>query len=171
MSEALATVSRLGPVGMITLKGDLASAALSKAVSDLAGCALPGALAVTEGRDAAVAWMAPDEVLVVLAHDAARDGVGRLAGALAAEHALVANVSEARSVFEIKGDVRAVLAKLTPADVSEATFSPGSFRRTRLAQVPVAFWMRDAETVHLICFRSVDVYVSDLLRNAAAQRA
>ncbi|MGC1503573.1 MAG: sarcosine oxidase subunit gamma, partial [Sulfitobacter sp.] len=47
-------------------------------------------------------------------------------------------------------------------------FNGTMFRRTRLAQVPAAFWMPDAETVQIICFRSVAQYVFDVL-NVAAQ--
>jgi sarcosine oxidase subunit gamma len=41
------------------------------------------------------------------------------------------------------------------------------FRRSRLAQVPAAFWMPDAETFQIVCFRSVARYMFDLLSIAA----
>ena len=78
------------------------------------------------------------------------------------------NVSDARAVFRIKGpNTREVLAKLAPVDLSPQAFGPGMIRRTRLAQVPAAFWMEDTDTAQLVCFRSVAQYVFDLLKTAA----
>ena len=65
--------------------------------------------------------------------------------------------------------VRGVLAKLTPANLHPDALATGEVRRTRLAQVPAAVWLRDEDTAELICFRSVARYVFDLLSNAARQ--
>ena len=46
-------------------------------------------------------------------------------------------------------------------------FTPGMFRRTRLAQVPAALWMTEDDSFQIICFRSVAQYVFDLLCVAA----
>jgi len=74
----------------------------------------------------------------------------------------------ARAVFRISGDkAREVICKLAPVDMSPKAFPAGHFRRTRLAQTPAAFWMPDAQTVELICFRSVADYVFGLLSRAA----
>ena len=61
---------------------------------------------------------------------------------------------------------RDVLAKLTPADVGPVGLPTGRVRRTRLGQVPVAFWVREGR-IELVCFRSVATYVFDLLADAA----
>jgi sarcosine oxidase subunit gamma len=62
---------------------------------------------------------------------------------------------------------REVLAKLCPVDLSPDAFTPGMFRRTRMAQVPAAFWLDAEDTFHLICFRSVADYAFNLLKTAA----
>ena len=41
------------------------------------------------------------------------------------------------------------------------------FRRTRMAQVPAAFWLDEAGNFHLICFRSVADYAFELLKVSA----
>ena len=83
-------------------------------------------------------------------------------------HALVTDVSDARAMFELRGGgLRDVLAKLTPADMSAAALPPGELRRSRLAQVPAAFWLRSETAAQVICFRSVARYVFDLLKTAA----
>ena len=63
--------------------------------------------------------------------------------------------------------MRDVIAKLAPVDMHPGQFNGTMFRRTRFAQVPAAFWMPDAQTVRIVCFRSVARYMFDLLRIAA----
>ncbi|MEO9629184.1 MAG: sarcosine oxidase subunit gamma, partial [Sulfitobacter sp.] len=41
------------------------------------------------------------------------------------------------------------------------------FRRTRMGQVPAAFWLREDGVFEVICFRSVAQYMFDLLSVAA----
>jgi sarcosine oxidase subunit gamma len=41
------------------------------------------------------------------------------------------------------------------------------FRRTRMGQVPAAFWLRDDGAFEVICFRSVARYMFDQLCVAA----
>ena len=62
---------------------------------------------------------------------------------------------------------REVLGKLAPVELSSEAFQPGQIRRSRLAQVAGAFWMDDAETLRVVCFRSAADYVFNLLKVAA----
>jgi len=39
-----------------------------------------------------------------------------------------------------------VMAKLAPVDLVPGQFEPGMIRRTRISQVPAAFWMKDEQT-------------------------
>ena len=63
--------------------------------------------------------------------------------------------------------IREVLAKLSPADMRISALPVGRVRRTRLAQVPAAFWFTDDSEAVVICFRSVADYVFGLLSTAA----
>ena len=63
--------------------------------------------------------------------------------------------------------IREVLAKLTPADLRPGAIGIGEVRRTRLAQVPAAFWLDGEGKATVVCFRSVAEYVFGLLRNAS----
>lgn len=162
------TIRKEAPRGMITLRGDLADEGLRAAVRALVDLEVPERRAIVLSRHCAVAWMSPDELLIMLPRGQAGGGVARLGRALAGTHHLVADVSDARAVFAIEGArAREVLAKLTPADLSPAVFGPGQIRRTRLSQVSAAFWMRGEEAFELVCFRSVAQYVFDLLSGAA----
>lgn len=166
--EGFCTVSDAGLTGMVTLRGDLAGKSFAAAVKKVTGCAVPGQGAVTEGKGRRLAWMSPDELLLFCGYEEAPGLANDLAEALKDEHALAANVSDARAVFRVAGaGCRDVMAKLTPANVAPDAFGPGQMRRTRLAQVPGAFHMPDAATFEIVVFRSVAQYAWDLLVNAA----
>ncbi|MCK8462628.1 sarcosine oxidase subunit gamma [Aliiroseovarius sp. S1339] len=158
-------VEEAGLVGMITLRGDLSSEGVTKAVKTATGAEMPGQGQITEGAKGRAGWMSPDELLLVVDHSKAADLVAAATKTLAKEHALVVNVSDARAVYRLTGDaVREVLAKLSPADT--AVMVPGQLRRTRVAQIPAAFYLTDDQTAELICFRSVAQYAFDLLKDA-----
>lgn len=161
-------VREMGLQGMITLRGELSSAKMKKAVKDATGAALPELRkARLKGAQGAL-WMSPDELMLLVDYARVDDAIGKVEKALAGEHFLAVNVSDARALFEIRGaGVREVIAKLCPVDMAASAFQPGDFRRSRMAQVAAAFWMEDAETIRIICFRSVAEYVFGLLKDAA----
>ncbi|CUH80021.1 sarcosine oxidase subunit gamma [Tropicibacter naphthalenivorans] len=164
-SQGIVTVAEHGPAGMITLRGDLSSEALIKAVTDLTGAAMPGQRGANTNGDYGLLWMSPDELLILLPYAEADAAVATLDTALAGTHFLAVNVSDARAQFILKGAaVREVIAKIAPVDLSPAAFAPGEVRRTRFAQVAAGFWLADAETAHVFCFRSVAEYMFNTLR-------
>ena len=162
--EGYVSVRELDLMGMITLRGDFKDKTVQSAVKSLTGAALPKQRQIVGGAEGfAVAWMSPDELLILCPYGDVDAHVAALNKALGTSHALVVNVSDARAMFEIKGALaREVIAKIAPVDM--ATFTIGEIRRTRVAQVAAAFWMSDDETVNLVCFRSVGQYVFDLLK-------
>lgn len=167
--EGLIRIEALGPTGQITLRGDFASESLRAVVGDWLGLDLPAPRSAAWTAERAALWMSPDELLLVLPYAQATASTARLTESLAGEHALVANVSDARAQFRLTGDpLREALAKLTPADVSEAALPVGGVRRTRLAQVAAGIWIRDEDEAQLFCFRSVADYTFKLLSSAAA---
>jgi sarcosine oxidase subunit gamma len=164
----IATVTELGAVGMITLRGDLSAKVLHKAVSATAGVSMPDQRHCLTKDEGGIAWMSPDELLIMCDYEDAEAKLTELRGKLAKEHALAVNVSDARAVFEVRGpNAREVMAKLAPVDLAPAQFTPGMFRRTRIAQVAAAFWMPQEDVFHVVCFRSVAQYVFDVLSIAA----
>lgn len=161
-SDGIVTVQESGLRGMITLKADLKEAA--KAVKAVTGQKMPDVRRIKAG-DISVAWMAPDEVLILCDHADADRIVTELSIALKDLHHLAVNGSDARAVFTLDGKgVHDVLGKLTPADLG--TLAPNEVRRSRMAQVPAAFWV-EGDTATVICFRSVAQYMFDLLSRAA----
>ncbi len=163
--EGFAKVEETGLRGMITVRGDLASKEMAAAVKTATGAAVPALRKVTSGDKASVAWMSPDELLVVVDYDQAEATVSQMNEALKGSHALVANVSDARAVFRVSGDgSRDVLAKLAPVDFAQEAFGADDIRRSRIAQVPAAVWGNDDGSFEVICFRSVAQYVFDVLK-------
>ena len=166
--EGYVRVEACGLQGMITLRGDLASSKLKTAVKKATGVAVPAQRKCGFDRGNGLAWMSPDELLILCPYDEVGAMLAALEKALAGEHFLAVNVSDARAMFELSGEkVREVVAKLAPVDMSPDAFGSGDFRRTRFAQVPAAFWMPDEQSIRIICFRSVADYMFNLLKDAA----
>lgn len=167
MSEPLASVRRAGPRGMIAVRCDLGDRALRSVATGVTGVDFPDALEANCVGEKGLCWMSPDELLVMVPHGELAEAVQRIEAALEGIHALAADVSDMRAVFLVEGaGVRDVLAKVSPADTRAAALPPGRFRRTRIGQVVGAFWLRDAESAEVLCFRSVEEYVERLLEDA-----
>lgn len=169
-SQGYVTVAEIGPVGMITLRGDLSSKALQKAATAVSGTGFPGLREAKVDGDKGLLWMSPDEVMVLCPYTEAGAATAQLSKALAGEHALAVDVSDARAVFRISGaQVREVIAKLAPVDMVPEAFAAGQVRRTRFAQVAAAFWLVDEQTAQVVCFRSVAQYMFDLLSTVSVE--
>ena len=167
-AEGYVTVAELPPQGMVYVRGDLSEEgeSVAQALCDATGADLPDVRGITHAGGRSLAWMSPDEAMLFCGYDEAEEIAQALREALTGAHALVANVSDARATFELSGAaVREVVAKLAPVDMER--FAPGEIRRTRLAQIPAAFWMPEEGRLRLICFRSVARYAFDLLEKAS----
>ncbi|WP_338550993.1 sarcosine oxidase subunit gamma [Roseovarius phycicola] len=161
-------VEEMGLRGMITLRGDVASAKMKKAVLEATGAKLPKQREILHEGDKAVAWMSPDELLVMVPYAEVEATLGVLEKTLKGQHFLAANVSDARAIFSLDGDAaREIIAKLCPVDMATDAFAPGQIRRTRMAQIAAAFWMTSETRIEVVCFRSVAQYAFDLLKDAA----
>ncbi len=166
--EGLVTVEERPRRGMITLRGDLSSSEFAAALEDFA--AMPEQRQIVAADDRALAWMAPDELLLMLPPDAVAGTLARLATALSGTHHLAAEVTDARALFSVNGAdgaARDVLAKLCPVDFAPGAFPQGTFRRSRLAQVPAAIWCDAPGSFGVMCFRSVAAYTFAALSTAA----
>lgn len=163
--QGFASVREIGPLGMITLRAKPGTKGLDRAVKAAVGTALPAQRRIETAGEAACGWMSPDEYLLILPYAGVGGALAALDKALAGQHYLAADVSDARAVFRIEGPKAAqVLAKLCPADLDR--LEPAELRRTRVAQVAGAFWADDAGFT-LVSFRSVAAYVMGLLTHSA----
>ncbi|MGH1412221.1 MAG: sarcosine oxidase subunit gamma [Pelagimonas sp.] len=167
--DGLVRVEELRAQGMITLRGDFADADFVAAVTQVAEVTMPGLRGAELDGKRGLLWMSPDELLMLCTYAEAPILVAKLERALVGHHSLVANVSDARACFTLQGQgLREVLAKLAPVDMSRGQFEIGDVRRTRLAQVAAAFWLRSEDVAQVVCFRSVGAYMFHLLATASA---
>lgn len=165
--EGFVRIVEQPPRGMVAIRGDLGAEAVQRAVGEVAGVHLPAPNRF-EGDMPALCWMSPDELLLLCDYDEAGAKIDALTDKLAGVHHMAVDVSDMRAVFRVEGlDAREALAKLTPADMAPGAFPPGTFRRTRLAQVAAAVRALDDDTFEVLCFRSVAQYMLDLLSAAA----
>ena len=159
-----------GPVGQITLRGDLSSPALQAAVTAATGVGVPGPLMAAFDEDTGAVWMSPDELLLFTEYTQADEVVTALGKALAGEHHMALNVSDARAVITLSGaGVAEVLAKGAPLDLSEAAFPVGTARRTHIGGVAVGFWRRAGREWEIVCFRSFARHLFDWLAAASKE--
>ena len=172
VSDGATTVTDTGLRGMITLRFDPSDTTASTALSGVTGVAVPERRRVAQADDVTVAWMSPDELLIMVGYDEADAMVARISEALSGPVHLATNVSDARAVLSIKGPAaREAIAKGAPVDLSPGAFGIGEIRRSRLGQVAVAFWMTDQDAIELVCFRSVAGFVFDWLALATKDEA
>ena len=166
--EGAVKIRDAGLMGMITLRGDLGDETLGTAVKAVLGLAMPKPREIRDGKKGSVAWMSPDELLLIVDYAAAPGMVAALEDRLKGIHTLVVDVSDARAFFTLTGPgVREVIAKGAPADLSPEGLKPGEIRRSRLGQVAAAFWLPEEDTMNVVCFRSVGAFVYSWLCNAA----
>ena len=165
-AQGMVELADAGLAGMITLRGDLSSPLLAEALLAQTGCAVPGQRRLTTGARGKVAWMSPDELLVMVEYSRAGAVAEALNAALRDGFFTAANVSDARAMILVSGpQARDVLAQVCPVDFHD--FAVGQGRRTRLAQVAAAIWREDTDRWTLVCFRSVAGYVWGVLETVS----
>lgn len=165
-AQGMVELADAGLAGMITLRGDLASPLLERALLEQTGCAVPERRRLTSGARGKVAWMSLDELLVMVEYTRAGAVAEGLNAALKDGFFTAANVSDARAMIHVSGaQARDVLAKVCPVDFHD--FPVGQGRRTRLAQVAAAIWRDETDRWTLVCFRSVAGYVWGVLETVS----
>ena len=168
-SSGIAVIEEMGLQGMITLRGDLSAESVKIAATSVTGVEMPAQNMANHVGASGICWMSIDELLILCPYDGVADTLAKMHKLLGDTHSLAVDVSDARACLRVSGpNAREVMAKLAPVDLAPEGFSVGMFRRTRLAQVAAAFWIVDAQTFQIVCFRSNAQYVFDVL-NVAAQ--
>ena len=161
------------PQGMVTLRAD-AGEALGAALSSLGLPPLPDVRRSTVADGRRLIWMSPDEWLLLCAHGEAAELAERLDAALdGAPHAVV-DVSDARTVLQIRGEgARELLMKGAPVDLHPAAFGVDDVRRTLFAEVACAFWMTGdgPPAFEMVVFRSYAQFVWRFLADSARKDA
>lgn len=156
-------------IGMINVRADLSSPLFKTAIQKLFNCFPPAIREICIKDNFCLAWMSPDEMLILCPDEETVALRHALRDALHSKHSLVEDTSDMRICFKLEGAKSAeVLAKLCPVDLFSKKGHKNKVLRTRLAQIPVAFWQADDEIYYLICFRSHAQYAFDVLCHASA---
>ena len=134
-------------LGLLNLRVDPA------AVWPLDG-ALPAANRFVACDDVTVAWLGPDEFLVMTALDQLAMTADRLAGALAGHHSGVTEVSDHLTVIRLTGPrARWVLAKGCALDLHPRVFGPGNCAQTLFERAGITLLQCDAAPTYLLLVR------------------
>ncbi len=160
-----ARIEEIGPLGMITLRVAPDTPGLAASLKSIAGVKPPAPRGIATVDDRSLAWMSPDEWLLILPHAGVAKAMKDMEKKMGDAPHLAVDVSDARAVFRITGaGAEGVVARLCPVDL--VRLPEGEMRRTRMAQVACALWRTEGGFT-LVAFRSVGQYVFDVLANAA----
>ena len=158
-------INQLEPNGLLNIRCDLGSKDIAIVIKSVIGLQIPDCRKFLINKDFQISWMSYDELLVKGAYDDIFSLETRLDKKLKNIHSSVVNISDSRTFFDIEGiGVQNVLGKLCPVDLSPSMFKVGDFRRTRMAQVPVALSFLSLNKFQVMCFTSVKDYVHKLLK-------
>ena len=144
------------------------------APADRLGTVLGGALPDGVGQTMTagtlgVAWLGPDELLVVAEGDP-ESLTAALSEALGGSRGAVVDVSANRTVLELSGPgARSVLEKGCPVDLHPRAFGPGVAVTTTLGPVPLLLWQTAPATYRLLPRTSFADYVARWLMDAMTE--
>ena len=167
-SELLAiSIEEVEDFGIITLKANILDTEIIKVVELATGVTVPQVGKISIGKKLSVGWMSTDEYAVILPGTLADGLVNKISNKMKKYHHLCINMSDSRRCFRLRGERwREVLSKGTPVNLHPAAFNIGSFRRTRICNVAVAFWSAKEDEAYLISMVSESDFVSTWLRTA-----
>ena len=160
-------VKQLEMFGLITIKVDLSKVEVQALFRKLAGSNLIEEREIIVGSGVSIAWMSPDEVLVICEYATIEKVRLEIVRHFKKIHCLIADMSDTRTFFQLAGDGwRDALAKGSPSDLSFRSFKEGMFMRSRLGNIAAAFWILDEQKVVVMCSRSVREFMYEWLKNA-----
>ncbi|NJC72659.1 sarcosine oxidase subunit gamma [Planosporangium thailandense] len=135
------------------------------------GVALPTAAGVAaRAGELTIAWLGPDEWLVIGPAGGEGDLEARLRSALGTGHPAVVDVSAQRTVLELSGPrVRDLLAFGCALDLHPRSFSEGACAQTRLAQAQVVLIARESGAFWVLVRSSFASYLADWLIDASVE--
>lgn len=153
----------------INLRLDPAGPA-AEAVGKELGVALPTTAGTSAGSgDVSVAWLGPDEWLVIAPAGAAEQLGAQLRSAIGAEHASIVDVSAQRTTLALSGPhARELLARGCAVDVHPGAFGVGDCTQTMLAHAPVVLLRRE-HGFWVLVRASFAAYLVDWLVDASVE--
>jgi sarcosine oxidase, subunit gamma len=153
----------------VSLRVEPGTAAADRLEAVLGGALPDGVGRTMTAGTLGVAWLGPDELLVVAQADP-EPLTAALSEALGTDRGAVVDVSANRTVVELSGPgARSVLEKGCPVDLHPRAFGPGVALTTTLGPVPLLLWQTAPTTYRLLPRTSFADYVARWLMDAMTE--
>jgi sarcosine oxidase, subunit gamma len=155
--------------GMIDLRGQTTDRKFMAAAKKVLGVDLPKQprTSIAWG-DVQCLWLSIDQWLIICLRTKADTLHTELVDALKGVHSLAVNVSDMRSIIRIEGEgVREVVMKGTSLDLIDGSYTPGTVRRMRFAEIAALLHIVDDTIIDIYVFRSYADYAWEFLMKAA----
>jgi sarcosine oxidase, subunit gamma len=155
--------------GMIDLRGLTTDRKFMSAAKSVLGFDLPKAPRTSNGfGDIKALWLSPDQWLVLCNGEKIYELHADLVKELGSTHSLAVNVSDMRAVIRLEGDgVRETVMKGSTLDLTDGTYTPGTVRRLRFAEIAALLHVVEDTVIDLYVFRSYADYTWEFLLKAA----
>lgn len=156
-------------LAQVSLRVEPGTAAAARLGTVLGGALPDGVGRTMTAGTLGVAWLGPDELLVVAQADP-QSLTAALSEALGSDRGAVVDVSANRTVLELSGPgARSVLEKGCPVDLHPRAFGPGAAVATTLGPVPLLLWQTAPATYRLLPRTSFADYVARWLMDAMTE--
>jgi sarcosine oxidase subunit gamma len=141
--------------GHVNLRGDSGDEAFQAGVESVVGVRVPAEPnTVARAGENAIAWLGPDEWLVI-SHPDSREGISAmLSDALAGLHVSVNDISSGQTIIRLRGArARDLLSKGCPIDLHPRAFGPGQCAQSHIAKSNALIIQVDDEPTYDVVVR------------------
>ena len=167
------TVQEVRDRGMIDLRGDPKDKKFMAAAKSVLGAALPTKPRTSATNDdLVILWLSLDQWLITMPIDAKDKMVEDLTKKTASLFALVCDMSDARAIIRLDGDVaREVLMKGTSVDLTHGDIEQGTVRRMTFAEIAAMCHIVETgpDIIDLYVFRSYADYAWEWIKATAGE--
>jgi sarcosine oxidase, subunit gamma len=155
--------------GMIDLRGLTTDRKFLAAAKSTLGFDLPKAPRTSAGfGDIKALWLSSDQWLILCNGDKTTQLHTDLVKELGSTHCLAVNVSDMRAVIRLEGSgIRETLMKGSTLDLTDGSYTPGTVRRLRFAEIAALLHVVEDTVIDLYVFRSYADYTWEFLLKAA----
>jgi sarcosine oxidase, subunit gamma len=155
--------------GMIDLRGSASDRKFIAAVKKVLSVDLPKAPRTSAAwGDVQALWLSIDQWLILCPRAKADALAVELQDGLKGIHSLVVNVSDMRAIIRLEGEgVRETVMKGSSLDLLDGSYTPGTVRRMRFAEIAALLHVVESNVIDVYVFRSYADYAWEFMLKAA----
>ena len=166
-ADSIISIEDVSDFGMVTIKANFSDVQIHNLIRIETGVETPKIGKISFGKKLSVAWMSVDELAIILRDREADKITKKFKQKLKNHHHLCVNMSDSRRCFRLLGKSwREILSKGSPSDLRPGVFGAGSFRRTRIVNLPVGIWAVNEAEAYIFTMHSVGSFLSNWLASA-----